>query len=141
MPNVINEFDQGSQSAYCLYIAHCDGSYLFVQHIQYGAFTDYRLNPRHLDAIKNISSLAELVDYAKANSNSKADSKADLYETLYNRNPDDFRESPTPHGYYVDSNNCLMPIPHDAPFCEFCESAQLDDALDGDFCKCDGGQL
>ena len=36
---------------------------------------------------------------------------SDLYQTLYERNPDDFRESAIPDGYYVDDNNCLMPIP------------------------------
>lgn len=56
--------------------------------------------------------------------------------SLAERNPDDFKVSPTPEGYYVDANNCLMPIPKDAFHCEYCELAQLDDAVEGDFCKC-----
>lgn len=58
MSNVVIEFEQDNQFAYCVYVAHCNGSYLSVQHIQGGDLTDYRLNARHL---------AALVDYAKAN--------------------------------------------------------------------------
>lgn len=61
----------------------------------------------------------------------------DLYQTLYNRNPDDFVESPIPDGYYVDTNNCLMLIPENAFFCEYCECAQIDDAVAG-VCQCIG---
>lgn len=43
------------------------------------------------------------------------DDKPDFFDGLYSRNPDDFRVSPTPHGYYVDDNNCLMPIPDELP--------------------------
>lgn len=76
---------------------------------------------------------------------------SDLYETLQAKHPGDFLDSPLPDGYFVDENNCLMPIPdksNDSDLllwvaaghafeCPFCDLKQCDISIGADVCKCE----
>ena len=67
MSNVVIEFQEDTQTAFCLYVAYHDGDFLCVQHISKGDLVEYRLSPSHVQSIKAVSSLSDLLAYAKAN--------------------------------------------------------------------------
>ncbi|MFK3866861.1 hypothetical protein ACI2IV_00045 [Psychrobacter faecalis] len=67
MSNVVIEFQEDTQTAFCLYVAYHDGDFLCVQHISKGDLLEYRLSLSHVESIKAIPSLSDLLAYAKAN--------------------------------------------------------------------------
>lgn len=67
MSNVVIEFQEDTQTAFCLYVAYHDGDFLCVQHISKGDLFEYRLSLSHVQSIKAIPSLSDLLAYAKAN--------------------------------------------------------------------------
>lgn len=67
MSNVVIEFQEDTQTAFCLYVAYHDGDFLCVQHISKGDLLEYRLSLSHVQSIKAIPSLSDLLAYAKAN--------------------------------------------------------------------------
>ena len=81
MSNVVIEFQTDTQSCFCLYVAYSDGDFLCVQHINKGDLVEYRLSLSHLQYIKDISSLDDLLAYSKANTNIKSYSKTNKQDT------------------------------------------------------------